>query len=137
MKQKDPLGHFEQLVLSAVLSLGRNAYPVTIHDAVNRTDQREVSLGSVYITLERLEGKGYLQSRLGDPTPERGGRPKRFYRVLAAGERVLAEAFEATDRMRANVKDSWRFVKWLQKEPLQEDPVKESPATKEPLEGTT
>jgi DNA-binding PadR family transcriptional regulator len=112
MKQKDVLGQFEQLVLSAVLALGKNAYPVPIHEAVARMSAREVTPGSVYVTLERLEDKGYLASRLGDPTPERGGRPKRYYRMLAAGERVLAEALKTSERMLQNTKPAWRFVKW-------------------------
>jgi DNA-binding PadR family transcriptional regulator len=120
MKEKDALGHFEQLVLTAAMSIGKAAYPVTIRDAVARMDRREINLGSVYITLDRLEDKGYLQSRLGESTPERGGRPKRFYRVLAAGERALAESFQASDRMKAEAEPSWRFVKWHNKEPLED-----------------
>jgi DNA-binding PadR family transcriptional regulator len=112
MKEKDVLGQLEQLVLSAVLGLGKNAYPVPVHEAVTRMSAREVSHGSVYVTLERLEDKGYLVSRLGDPTPERGGRPKRFYRMLAAGERVLAESLKTSERMLQNTKPAWRFVKW-------------------------
>jgi PadR family transcriptional regulator PadR len=118
MKEKDALGHFEQLVLTAVISTGKKAYPVTIRDVVARMDRRDINLGSVYITLARLEDKGYVRSRLGASTAERGGRPKRFYRILASGERALAESFETLDRLKAAVKTSWRFVKW-QEEPLE------------------
>ena len=66
------LGEFEQVVLLSILRLGDDAYAVSVRDEIARCTGREVSRGSIYITLDRLETKGYLKSRLADPTPERG-----------------------------------------------------------------
>ena len=79
MTDVSTLGEFEQVVLLAVLRLGDDAYAVPVHDEIPRCTGRDVSRGSIYITLDRLETKGYLRSRLADPTPERGGRAKRYY----------------------------------------------------------
>ena len=81
------LGEFEQVVLLSILRLGDEAYAVSIRDEILRCTGRDVSRGSVYITLDRLETKGYLQSRLADPTPERGGRVEALLRAAAAGRR--------------------------------------------------
>ena len=93
------LGEFEQLILLALVRQGRGAYGVSICDDISSRTGRDVSLGAVYKTLERLEDKGLVASRLGDPTPERGGRRKRHYRVLAAGERALKGSLGALRRM--------------------------------------
>lgn len=74
-----PLGEFEHVVLLAILRLGDQAYAVAVRDEILACTGRDVSRGSIYITLDRLETKGYLRSRLADPTPERGGRAKRYY----------------------------------------------------------
>lgn len=93
MARPDSIGQFEQLVLSAVLSLRDNAYGVTIHAKVQELARpKKVSLGAVYVTLDRLEDKGFVRSWLSDPTPERGGRAKRCYRLEALGERALQES---------------------------------------------
>ena len=73
------LGEFEQVVLLAILRLDDQAYAVSVREEIARCTGRDVSRGSIYITLDRLETKGYLKSRLADPTPERGGRAKRYY----------------------------------------------------------
>jgi PadR family transcriptional regulator len=73
------LGEFEHVVLLAILRLGDQAYAVAVRDEILACTGRDVSRGSIYITLDRLETKGYLRSRLADPTPERGGRAKRYY----------------------------------------------------------
>jgi DNA-binding PadR family transcriptional regulator len=73
------LGEFELLVLLATLSLGDAAYPVSIAADIQTRTGRKASRAAVLITLERLEDKGLLTSRYGDPTPVRGGRPKRFF----------------------------------------------------------
>ncbi len=87
------IGQFEQLVLTAILSLRENAYGVTIHDKVSELAQpREVSLGAIYVTLDRLEDKGFVSSWLSNPTAERGGRAKRCYRLEAVGEQALQES---------------------------------------------
>jgi DNA-binding PadR family transcriptional regulator len=91
---------FEQLVLTAILSLREDAYGVTIHKKVQHLARpRAVSLGAVYVTLDRLEDKGYVSSWLSDPTPERGGRAKRCYRLEAPGERALQESALTAKRM--------------------------------------
>jgi DNA-binding PadR family transcriptional regulator len=91
---------FEQIVLTAILSLRDNAYGVTIHEKVQElAAPRLVSAGAVYVTLDRLEDKGMVASWLSDPTPERGGRSKRFYRLEALGERALEESAETAKRL--------------------------------------
>jgi PadR family transcriptional regulator len=87
----DALGEFEQVVLLAVLRLGEAAYAVSIGDEITTCTGRAVSRGSIYITLDRLESKGYLKSRLADPTPERGGRAKRFYTLRPRAVQALKE----------------------------------------------
>src|ERR1700689_4240193 len=85
MTERDSLGEFEHLIVLALLRLGDGAYGVTVRQEIEFRTKREVSIGAVYATLERLERKGYVKSRRGDPTPERGGRSKRFFRVMAKG----------------------------------------------------
>ena len=79
MSAIDALGEFEHIVLLAILRLGESAYAVSIGEEIQQHTGREVSRGSIYITLDRLETKGFLRSWFGDPTPSRGGRAKRFY----------------------------------------------------------
>ncbi len=81
------LGSFELMVLLAVIRLDDAAYGVTILSALEARTGREVGVGSVYAALERLEAKGLVSSRLGDPTPERGGRAKRYFRATPDGVR--------------------------------------------------
>ena len=108
MAKPDSLGQFEQLVLTAVLSLREEAYGVTIHARVQELAQpRTVSLGAVYITLDRLEDKGMVASWLTDPTPERGGRAKRCYRLEALGERAPQESAVTAKRIWDLVADAW------------------------------
>jgi DNA-binding PadR family transcriptional regulator len=97
------LGEFEHIVLLAVLRLVDEAYAVSIRNEIERCTGRNVSRGSVYITLDRLETKGYLRSKLADPTPERGGRAKRYYAL-----RPLA--FEALKESRRALVALWRGV---------------------------
>ena len=85
MSARDYLGEFEHIVLLALLRLGDQAYGVTARREIESRIKREVSIGAIYATLDRLEAKGYVQSRVGNPTPERGGRSKRLYRVTAQG----------------------------------------------------
>jgi DNA-binding PadR family transcriptional regulator len=93
------LGEFEQLVLLALVRLGAEAYGVSIRDEIEERTGRDVALGAVYTTLLRLEDKGLVATRLGDPTPQRGGRRKKFYRPLAAGQRALAASLDAIRSM--------------------------------------
>jgi DNA-binding PadR family transcriptional regulator len=85
------LGEFEQVVLLAILRLGDDAYAVSIRDEILECTGRDVTRGSIYITLDRLETKGYLRSRLADPTPERGGRAKRYYALRPKAVEALKE----------------------------------------------
>ena len=95
MTDVSALGEFEQVVLLAVLRLGDVAYAVSIGEEILRCTGRDVSRGSIYITLDRLETKGYLKSRLSDPTPERGGRAKRFYLLRPRAVEALRESRRA------------------------------------------
>ena len=83
------LGEFEHLLLLAILRLGEDAYATTILDEIEQCTGRAPAAGSVYVTLDRLETKGLLRSRLGDESAERGGRPRRYVTVTAAGKREL------------------------------------------------
>ena len=93
------LGDFEQLVLLALARLGPDAYGVPIADDITSRTRRDVSLGAVYKTLERLEVKGFIASRMGAPTAERGGRRKKHYRLLATGQRALRQSIAGLRRM--------------------------------------
>jgi DNA-binding PadR family transcriptional regulator len=86
------LGEFEQIVLLAVLRLGRNAYGVTVWEEIEKRTGRSIMLGAVYATLDRLEAKSLISSKRGDPTPERGGRAKRFFRITAQGTKALEQS---------------------------------------------
>jgi PadR family transcriptional regulator, regulatory protein PadR len=89
------LGEFEQIVLLAILRLGESAYGVTIRAEIAARTGRQIARGALHTTLDRLEEKGCLSSRMGDPTPQRGGRAKRFYAVTAEGLRSVTEAQRA------------------------------------------
>jgi DNA-binding PadR family transcriptional regulator len=93
------LGDLEQIVLLAVLRSGGAAYGVVIADEVKRTAGRDLTLATIYKTLARLEEKGLVRASLGDPTPVRGGRAKRYYAVTASGLAVLRESVEVLRRM--------------------------------------
>jgi PadR family transcriptional regulator PadR len=83
------LGEFEHLVLLALLRLEDRAYGVTARREIETRANREVSIGAVYATLDRLQDKGYVKSFMGEPTAERGGRSKRFFRITAKGVTAL------------------------------------------------
>lgn len=89
------LGEFEQVVLLAILRLGDTAYGVTIRQEIAARTGREPSPGALYTTLDRLEEKGLVGSRFGDPTPQRGGRAKRYFRVTRKGAAAVARAQRA------------------------------------------
>ena len=93
------LGEFELLVLLSVLRLDDEAYGVTIKDALDVDTSREVTLGAIYKTLGRLEEKGYVSARLGDPTPQRGGRRKKLYRLEPLGSRALRQSMADLRRL--------------------------------------
>jgi len=95
MTDASSLGEFEQVVLLAVLRLGDAAYAVSVRDEILDRTGRDVSRGSIYITLDRLETKGYLRSWLADPTPERGGRAKRYYALRPRAVEALRDSRRA------------------------------------------
>ncbi|MBZ5602939.1 MAG: PadR family transcriptional regulator [Acidobacteriia bacterium] len=100
---RDHLGEFEQIVLLAVLRLGDDAYGVPIRREIESKTSRALTVGALYRTLDRLEDKGYVSSWFSDPTPERGGRSKRYFRLKASGVRALADTRDALEAM-------WRGV---------------------------
>jgi PadR family transcriptional regulator PadR len=89
---KHALGELEQTVLLAVLRLGDEAYGVSIRREIALCTRREIAPGALYTTLDRLEKKAIVVARDGDPTPERGGRAKRFYKLTREGRALLVEA---------------------------------------------
>jgi len=95
----DYLGEFEYLLLLAILRLQDDAYGMTVRREIESRTDREVSIGAVYATLERLEAKGLVHSRDQAPSAERGGRVKRMYRVTAEGQRSIDRTTEAMSRM--------------------------------------
>jgi PadR family transcriptional regulator, regulatory protein PadR len=99
MSGRDYLGEFEHIVLLALLRLDKQAYGVTVRREIQSRVKREVSIGAVYATLDRLEAKGYVNSYYGDPTPERGGRSKRFFRVTAEGMAAVSRTHRAIEKM--------------------------------------
>ena len=96
----EPLGQFEQVVLTAILALGDNAYGVTIHAQVEElSSPRKIARGAVYATLDRMEDKGLIASWMSEPTPERGGRSRRHYRLEKPGEKALRETAKQAQRL--------------------------------------
>ncbi len=93
------LSQLEQLVLLALLRLGTGAYGVSITRELAHHANRSVNFATVYKALIRLENEGLVESRVGDPTPERGGRRKRYYSLRPAGKVALAESLEAIQRL--------------------------------------
>jgi PadR family transcriptional regulator, regulatory protein PadR len=93
------LGEFEQLVLLAILRLGDGAYGVTIRAELAGRGGRNVAPGALYTALERLEAKRAITSRMGDPTPQRGGRAKRYVTVTPLGKAALTRAVRAYERL--------------------------------------
>jgi PadR family transcriptional regulator PadR len=107
MAKGDTLGEFELLTLAAVMMLGESAYGMTIHEQTEKLADgiRSVSLGSVYTTLDRLETKGYVKSCFADPTPERGGRSKRFFEITGTGELALKNSMKLAANVVAGLRE--------------------------------
>jgi len=95
------MSDIEHLVLLAILRLGPDAYGIPVLDEVSARSRRGVSRATVYVALKRLEQKGLVSSRLGESTPERGGRAKRYYKIMPAGVKALRES-------RAMLLELWR-----------------------------
>jgi PadR family transcriptional regulator PadR len=113
MTSRNYLGEFELMLLLAVIHLGEEAYGVPISRELELHRGRNVSVGSVYAALERLEAKGLVTSNLGDPTPERGGKAKRYFRVTKEGLRQV----RATRRVLTSL---WRTIPELKLESSRE-----------------
>jgi PadR family transcriptional regulator PadR len=96
---RDSLGEFEQALLLAIVHLGDNAYGVTIRQEIERRTDREIAIGALYTALDRLERKGFIRSTMSEPTHERGGRSKRYFRLRAAGAAALRLSRERMARM--------------------------------------
>ena len=109
MTERSYLGEFELMILLAVIHLGDEAYGVPISRQLEAHRGRDVSVGSVYAALERLEAKGLVASSLGDPTPERGGKAKRYFRVTREGLRQVHDT-------RRVLKQMWRTLPALKGE---------------------
>ncbi|MDU0114820.1 helix-turn-helix transcriptional regulator [Psychrosphaera aquimarina] len=89
------LGEFEQFVLLAILKLDEDAYGSKVRQLLSESIGRDVTIGALYTTLDRLEGKGLLQSRIGEATSERGGRAKKYFKVTAQGQSALKRSKQA------------------------------------------
>jgi PadR family transcriptional regulator PadR len=94
------LGDFEHVVLLALMRLGEGAYGTSIRREIESHTGRSVSVGALYTALDRLERRGFVATRIGDPTPERGGRARRYYRLKASG-------YAALERSRSVLLQMW------------------------------
>jgi PadR family transcriptional regulator, regulatory protein PadR len=108
MPRGDLLGSLEQLVLLALVRLGDDAYGMTVRQEIEARTGRDLSIGAIYATLERLEAKAYVRSELGEPTAERGGRAKRLFRIEAKGEQALDGSQQVLRKMTAGMTRRWR-----------------------------
>jgi PadR family transcriptional regulator, regulatory protein PadR len=108
MSAPDTLGVFEEIVLLAILHLGDEAYGTTIRREIEARTGRSIAVGALYTALDRLERKGFIASQMSDPTPERGGRSKRYVRLQPAGRAALRQSRALMDRMWRGIDASLR-----------------------------
>src|ERR1041384_1517805 len=106
-----PLGEFEQRILFALTRLGAGAHGVAIRSHLEEQAGRPVSPGALYTALDRLETRGFGTSRVGEPTPERGGKRKRLYALQPAGERAVARLYESMRLMTQGIGPRLRTIK--------------------------
>ena len=104
MPRGDLIGTLEHIILLALVRLGSNAYGMTVRREIEQRTGRDISIGAVYTTLQRLEAKGYVSSTVGEPTAERGGRAKRMFRLEADGRRALRASQTAISQMTAGIR---------------------------------
>ncbi|HTV81924.1 MAG TPA: PadR family transcriptional regulator [Acidobacteriaceae bacterium] len=109
MATRSYLGELELMILLTVIHLGDDAYGVPISRELEQQRGREVAVGSVYASLERMEAKGLVTSSLGDPTQERGGKARRYFRITEAGLRQVAATRTVLEKM-------WRGLPQLKEE---------------------
>ena len=108
----DSVGEFEQLILFALVRSGAEASAVTIRQQIEGRTRRSISPGALYTALDRLETRGFLTSRLGEPTPERGGKRKRLYTLEPPGVRALSRTYDAVQKMAGYDPISWIARLW-------------------------
>jgi DNA-binding PadR family transcriptional regulator len=108
MSRGEHLGEFEQFVLLALVRLGEGAYGLSVRKELAERAGRDVAIGAVYATLDRLERKGLVVSELGAPTAERGGRAKRHFRLTGEGAKALKQSQKAMARMLEGLPPKWR-----------------------------
>lgn len=99
------LGEFEYLLITAAARLGDEAYGAAMREEIEATTGRRCSIGALYTTLDRLEAKGFLQTWMGDATPQRGGRAKRMVRITARGTEAAKDFYDAVTSLSRGV--SW------------------------------
>src|ERR1700743_3272025 len=105
MSDRNNLGEFEEIVMLTIGVLGENAYGLAIKEEIETRLDRPVSLGALHTGLYRLEEKGYLKSKLGKATNERGGKPKRFFIVTNGGQKALKKAMESRQQLWKDIKE--------------------------------
>jgi DNA-binding PadR family transcriptional regulator len=110
MKRGELLGSLEHIILLALVRLDGDTHGMIVRREIEECTGRNISIGAVYATLERLEAKRYISSFIGEPTPQRGGRAKRLFRVDAAGKRALEVSEQTIRSMTAGLKDRWRTI---------------------------
>lgn len=108
MSHTDALGEFEQMLLLAIVHLGEKAYGVAIRQEIERRTEREVSVGALYTSLSRLERKGFVRSAMADPTPERGGRSRRYFEIRPDGASALRQSRARLNQMWAGLSPDLR-----------------------------
>lgn len=107
MPKGEFLGEFEQLVLLALIRLGENGYGMAVRRELEARAGRDVSIGAVYATLDRLQDKGLVRARPGDASPERGGRVKKCFTITGAGARALERSQQALRDMLEGLPPRW------------------------------
>jgi PadR family transcriptional regulator PadR len=110
MQRGELLGSLEHIVLLALARLDGSAHGMIVRREIEERIGRNISIGAVYATLERLEAKGFVSSFTGEPTPERGGRAKRMFRLEAAGKRALQVSEQTIRNMTAGLNSRWENI---------------------------
>lgn len=107
MGEKQFLGEFEELVLLAIMKIGKEAYGVSIAEAIEEATEKRVSIGALYNTLSRLEEKNFISSWWGEKTEERGGRPKKHFQLESAGLSAIRSSQTARSHLGSGLEEVW------------------------------
>jgi PadR family transcriptional regulator PadR len=110
MKRGELLGSLEHIILLALVRLGRSVHGMLVRREIEERTGRNISIGAVYATLQRLEAKGYVSSFTGEPTPERGGRAKRLFQIEAPGKRALQISEQTVRSMTTGLRGRWETI---------------------------